>query len=181
MPYHIFLQSWNTRSAARFLSVISYFIQKGLTSLLAYSLFTFRMWLFKDLLLKSFPLISLTNSFFCAGTMVLLAWKPLGQPLFRTNFHAFSAYLVPFLTFLISTAGTVRFPAAFIHSRLPTTRTLREITSTPENGGKNALDAKNLLLKGTQKTRTNCHPSYAKPWPKVEEVRQKWVVITCIM
>ena len=30
-------------------------------------------------------------------------------PLSRTNFHAFSASLVPFLIFLISMAGTVRF------------------------------------------------------------------------
>ena len=27
-----------------------------------------------------FPLISLTNRFFCAGTIVLLAWKPLSYP-----------------------------------------------------------------------------------------------------
>ena len=38
------------------------------------------MWLFNDLLLNSFPLISLTNRFFCAGTIVLLAWKPLSYP-----------------------------------------------------------------------------------------------------
>ena len=36
------------------------------------------MWLSNDLLV--FPLISLTNRFFCAGTIVLLAWKPLSYP-----------------------------------------------------------------------------------------------------
>ena len=77
------------------------------------------MWLFNDLLLNSssFPLISLNHRFFCAGTIVLPAWKPLSWPspsyLSRTNFHALSASLVFFLTFFISTAGTVRFSRRF--------------------------------------------------------------------
>ena len=45
----------------------------------------------------------------------------LSPPPSRTNFHAFSSSLVPFLIFLISTAGTVRFSRRF-HPQ-----------STPEN------------------------------------------------
>ena len=50
-------------------------------------------------------------------------------PFSRTNFHASSSSLVPFLIFFFSRTGTVRygFPAVFIHSPLPTTQTFREM------------------------------------------------------
>ena len=88
-------------------------------------------WLFNDLLV--FPLISLTNRFFCDGTIVLPAWKPLS---YRPRFP------VPIFTpsppssypFSYSSSprryGTVRFSRRFHPQSTPDNsnlQTFREI------------------------------------------------------
>ena len=76
--------------------------------------------------------------FFCAGTIVLVAWKPLSYPppppFSLTNYHTFSSSLVPFLIFFISTAGTVRFSRRFHPQSTPDNSNLQGKSRSKENG-----------------------------------------------